>query len=247
MLNQETVRILRELKLGAMAEDIQRQIDDPNMRELSFEERIGLLADGEYARRKNNKITNLIKRAHFEDKGACLEDIKYFPDRKIDRHQIASFSTGNYIEEKRNIIILGATGAGKSFLAQALGLAACRQGKKVRYIRLPELLVDLSISRGEGTYQKMIQDYRKYDLLILDEWLFHPLSDHQAADLLEIVQGRYQKGSIIFCSQIATGGWREKLGAANVAEAIVDRVVHNSYKINLAGEESMRKRTGIIE
>ncbi|MCL1950586.1 MAG: IS21-like element helper ATPase IstB [Turicibacter sp.] len=224
---------------------MQRQQDDPLVRGLSFEDRFGLLIDAEYARRQNNKIANLIRKAHFQDKGACLEDIKYFPDRNLNKTEIASLSSGVYLEEKRNIIILGATGAGKSFLAQGLGLSACRKGKKVRYIRLPELLVDFSIARGEGTYQKLMSEYKKYDLIILDEWLFHPLSDNEATDLLEIIQARYQNGSIIFCSQIATGGWVDKLGAVNVAEAIIDRILHNSYEIRIEGQESMRKRTGI--
>jgi DNA replication protein DnaC len=152
MLDQMTVKKLHEMKLGAMAEAFHNQTQDQALAGLSFEERFGLIVDIEWAKRKNNRLTRLIRNASFSDNNACIENMEYTADRKLDKTQITTLATCNYIQERHNIIILGAAGAGKSYLGCAFGVAACRNFFGVKYIRLPELLNDLAVARGEDTY-----------------------------------------------------------------------------------------------
>jgi DNA replication protein DnaC len=166
-------------------------------------------------------------------------------DRKLDKTQITTLATCNYIQEKHNIIILGAAGAGKSYLGCAFGIAACRNFLTVKYIRLPELLNDLAVARGEGTYKQLIKENKKISLLILDEWLLIPLSSMEARDLLEIVEARHKRTSTIFISQFTPAGWHGKIGEETLADAILDRIVHDSYTIFIEGKDSMRKKKGI--
>lgn len=245
MLDQMTITKLNELKLSTMAEAFRQQSQDPAYAGLTFEERFGLMVDLEWSKRKNNRLFRLIRQAGFSDTKACIEDIEYTADRKLDKAQITSLATCNYIQEKHNIIVLGAAGAGKSYLGCAFGVAACRNFIAVRYIRLPELLNDLAVARGEGTYKQMIKEYKKISLLLLDEWLLSPLSAMEARDLLEIVEARHKRASTIFISQFAPAGWHSKIGEDTLADAILDRIVHDSYTIFIEGKDSMRKKKGI--
>jgi DNA replication protein DnaC len=245
MLDQMTVNKLHEMKLSAMAEAFRNQTQDQALSGLSFEERFGLIVDIEWAKRKNNRLTRLIRKAGFSENSACIENIEYTADRKLDKSQIATLATCNYIQERHNIIILGAAGAGKSYLGCAFGVAACRNFYEVKYIRLPELLTDLAVARGEGTYKKIIKEYKRLSLVILDEWLLMPLSSIEARDLLEIVEARHKRASTIFISQFAPAGWHAKIGEDTLADAILDRIVHDSYNIFIEGKDSMRKKKGI--
>jgi DNA replication protein DnaC len=155
-------------------------------------------------------------------------------------------AAGAYIQDKLNIIIMGASGAGKTYLACAFGIAACRNFYPVKYVRLPELLNELAVARGEGIYKRVMKTYKKIPLLILDEWLLVSLKESEARDLLEIVEARHQIGSTIFCSQFAPAGWHGKIGESTLADAILDRIVHSSYTITIEGMDSMRKRKGLI-
>ncbi len=247
MINSTTINKLHDLRLSAMADALKQQLLDEKYRELSFEERVGIIVDVEWARRRSNKLLRLIKRAGFRYPQACIEDIEYHADRKLDKAQILRLSGCAYIQEKRNIIIMGASGNGKSYIACAFGMSACRNYYTVKYIRLPDLLDELAVARGEGVYQKVMKNYKKVSLLILDEWLLTPLSDTQAMDLLEIVEARHQNASTIFCTQFAPRGWHEKIGEDTLADAILDRIVHDSYTILIDGKVSMRERNGIKE
>jgi len=245
MVNEATISKLHDLKLSAMAQAFRQQMQESAMNSLAFSDRFGLLVDYEWDTRKNNRLKRLIYRADFPFSGACMEDIEYRNDRKLNKEQLLELSTCSFITEKHNIIILGATGAGKTYLGCALGLAACRHFFSVKYIRLPDLFDELSIAKGEGSFRKIMQGYKKIDLLILDEWLLSPLSDFESRDLLELVESRYSRLSTIFLSQFDVSGWHSKISDAPLSEAILDRIVHNSFTITIGGDESMRKRKGI--
>ena len=244
MLTENTITKLQEMRLSVMAGAFKKQLQDPNMAELSFEDRFSLLVDKEWAARKNNHLKRLIKNARFAE-NACTEDIAYSDGRKLDKAQISRLASCNYIFEHHNLMLLGATGSGKTYIACALGMAAVRQFLTVRYIRLPELLTELAIARSTGTFSKIIEQYKKPALLILDEWLLYQLKESEARDVLEIAEARYKKGSIIFCSQFDVPGWRDKIGSPIIADAICDRIVHDSYRIVVECEESMRKVFGV--
>ena len=204
MLSNETVRKLQEMRLGVMANALKDQMADPQFQNMAFEDRLGLLVDAEWNARKNNHLQKLIRQAAFSDPGACLENVEYLPCRNLKREELLRFGTCGYIQEHHNIILLGATGSGKTYLACALGMAAVRQFLTVKYIRLPDLLVELSIARANGTYRDYMKKLRKEKLLILDEWLLYPLKEAEARDVLELVEARNKVASTIFCSQYDT-------------------------------------------
>lgn len=241
MLNNTTFDKLRYMKLYGIAEAFREQLEDDAMKGLSFEERFGLIVDTEYMKRRNALLQRLLTSASFKIGGACMENIEYHADRKLDRDLLTRLSACSYITECRDVIIMGATGVGKTYLGCALGNAACRKFLKVKYIRLPDLLVDLSIARGDGTFRRVMNQYRKYHLLVLDEWLLVPPDSNSALNLLEIVESRHENASTIFISQCAPGGWHSMLGEGRVADAVMDRILHNSYEIVVAGD-SMRSR-----
>jgi len=246
-MNAVTVNRLHEMKLSSMAEFVRQQAETPGIDEMSFEERFGMLVDAEWGRRRSKQLNGLIKNANLSAPHAALENIEYHADRQLDKALITRLGTCNYIAEKRNILILGATGAGKSYLSCAFGVAACRNFYTVKYIRLPELLNDMALAHCNGTYQMLMKQYKKVSLLILDEWLLTPLSQNEARDLLEIIEARHTQSSTIFSSQYAPEGWYSKIGEEALADAILDRIVHNSYTITISGMDSMRKRKGITE
>jgi DNA replication protein DnaC len=246
MLNENTLSKLSEMKLGVMAQTFRAQMNDNNINELSFGDRFGLIVDAEWIARKNNRMTRLIRNASYEMPNACVEDIEYHADRKLNKDLISRLATCHYISERSNIIIMGATGNGKTYLANAFGMTASRNFYTVKYIRLPELLGELAIARGEGRYSKIMKLYKQVQLLIIDEWLLFPLSTNDTVEVLEIVNARHKRASTIFCTQLAPDGWHEKIGESAVADAICDRIVYDSYTSVIHGD-GMRKRKGIKE
>jgi DNA replication protein DnaC len=245
MLANTTAEKLREMKLTTMAARLQAQERDDSLCALSFEDRLGLLVDEEYNARKSNRLKRLMRLAGFAYPGACLEDVEYRADRGLDKALITRLGSGGYIGDHRHIVLLGAAGSGKSYLACAFGAAACRDFRTVKYVRLPELMAEFAVARVEGTYRKMLKSLGKIELLILDEWLLYPLQENESRDLLELMERRYQKASTILCSQFDVGGWCGKLGPGTLAEAIIDRIIHDAYTIKIAGDDSMRKHKGI--
>ncbi len=233
-VGNNTVSKLREMKLGIMASAFKHQLGNNDFHEMSFEERVGLMVDAEWTSRQNNRLTRLIRNAGFSIPEASLEDIEYHPDRELDKNLITRLGTCNFVDEHHNVIIMGATGGRKTYLANAFGVAAARKLYSVRYIRLPDLLGELAIARAEGTYRKVMKGFKQVKLLILDEWLLYPLKDVEAREVLELAEARYKRASTIFCSQFDIGGWRQKIGEPTLADAICDRVVHDSYRIVIA-------------
>jgi DNA replication protein DnaC len=246
MLSENTASKLREMKLGVMSKSYKEQLSNASINDMPFEERFGLIVDAEWAARKSNRLIRLIKNAGYDFPGAYVEDIEYHTDRKLDKALIERLASCNYVRECHNVIIMGATGNGKTYISNALGMAANRQFLNVKFIRLPELLGELAVARAEGRYTKAVKVYKQVKLLIIDEWLLFPVSDADAKDILDIINARHKRASTIFCTQFATEGWHDKFNDPVVADAICDRIVHDSYKILIHGD-GMRKRKGIKE
>ena len=235
MRNNSTIESLKAMRFSAMAAELERQMGDPSAySQMGFEERLSLLVDAEWNCRQNNKLLRCIREARFATPGAVIEDVEYHEDRHLDKAQILRFASCTFIEENHHIIFKGASGSGKTFLACALGNAACRRLKSVRYIRLPELLEELALAQAAGELKKTIKTYQNYDLLILDEWLIRCLTPQESYSLLEVIEARCNKGAMIFCTQYEPGDWYERLHPNSdersaIAEAILDRILHNSY------------------
>lgn len=240
MLTHPTLEKLRSLKLSGMVKALEEQAGIPDLKELSFEERLGLLVDREVTVRRNRKLQTLLKKAKLR-LNASIEDIDYRHPRDLDKSLVLSLASCQWVEEHNNILIIGPTGVGKSYLACALAQKACREGYRTLYFRLPRLLQELAMARGDGRYGKMLINLAKNDLLVIDDWGLTPLDDHGRRDILEILEDRHNIRSTIFTSQLPLNNWHEIIGDPTLADAILDRLVHNAYKINLKGE-SMRKR-----
>jgi len=223
-----------------MYQALVEQLQMPDIAALTFEERLGLLVDRESTERENRRLTTRLRQAKLRQT-ACIEDIDYRHPRGLDKSLMARLATCQWVRERHNVLITGPTGIGKTWLGCALGHKACREGLTVLYLRLPRFLPELPIAKGDGRYGKLLTTLAKTDVLILDDWGLAPFSDENRRDLLEIVEDRHERRATIITSQLPVEHWHDALGDPTLADAILDRLVHNAYKIALHGE-SMRKR-----
>ena len=240
MLKHPTLDKLHALKLTGMAAALADQSATPDITDLSFEERLGLLVDREMTERDNRRMTSRLRRAKLRH-NAILEDLDYRYSRGLDKGLVQSLAGCQWVKEHLNVLITGPTGVGKTWLACALAHKACREGYTAQYVRLTRLLRELTIAKGDGQYSKLLTNLAKVDVLILDDWGLMKLSAENRRDLLEVLEDRHGRRSTIATSQLPIEEWHGVIGDATLADAILDRLVHNAYKINLRGE-SMRKR-----
>ena len=240
MLNNQTVQTLRSLKLTGMAEGLEQQQTQPSTHEeLGFDERLALLVDREATYRNNNKVTRLLKAAKLKLQ-AYPEDIDYRHPRGLQKSQFADLLSSHWINQHHNVLLTGPTGCGKTYLGCVLATQACRHGFSVRYFRTSRLLEALNIAHGDGRFAKLITQLAKTDLLILDDWGLEKMTLSQRNDLLEIMEDRHGLKSTLITSQLPIIQWHKAIGDATLADAILDRLLHNSHKLTLKGE-SMRK------
>lgn len=240
MLTHPTLEKLHELKLTGMESAYREQRDNPDCDALTFDERLGLLVDREYTERHNRRLKTRLRKAKLR-LSATIEDIDYRHPRGLDKPLTLALAGGDWIRQHQNVLLTGPTGVGKTYLACALGHKACRDGFTVQYHRAPRLFQDLALAKGDGRYPKMLTALARLDVLILDDWATALLTDEQRRDLLEIMEDRYDRRATLIAAQLPIKHWHEYIGDPTLADAILDRLIHNAHKITLKGE-SMRKK-----
>ncbi|MEW6737960.1 MAG: IS21-like element helper ATPase IstB [Acidobacteriota bacterium] len=239
MLQQQTLQLLRKLKLTGMAEALQQQLAQPPTQELSFEERFALLVDMEVTHRDNRRLNRLLSQARLKQQ-ACLEDVNWTPRRGLDRSQMVALASCDWIRAHQNLCLVGPTGAAKSYLACMFGHHACRQGLSVQYVRAPRLFEELKLAHADGSLKNRRQQLAKVDLLVIDDWGIDQLGRMERQDLFEIMEDRYTLHLTLIASQLPIEHWHQYINDAMIADAVLDRILHNAHKIFLKGE-SLRK------
>lgn len=240
MLTHPIFEKLQQLRFYGMLKALEEQMQMPDIKKLEFEERFGLLLDREMTERENRRLKTRLRKAKLRQ-NACVEDVDFRHPRKLDKTLFMNLADGRWLKEHNNVLLIGPTGVGKTYLACALAQKACRQGYSALYFRLPRLLHDLSIAKADGRYDKMLTAIGRIDLLVLDDWGLRKLVKEQRHDLLEILEDRHGRRSTLVTSQLPVKHWHENVADPTLADAILDRLVHNAYKLLLSGE-SMRKK-----
>lgn len=242
MLTQPTIEKLNSMKLTAMAKAFADQMQCPDITQLAFEERFGLIVDHQMTYLENRRMQNRLKKAKLR-LPASLEDLDFKQGRGLDRATVMSLALNQWVKSHHNILVTGPTGAGKSYLACALAQKACRDGYVTLYQRVPRLLQEIAVSRLDGRYAKLIGSITKCEVLVLDDLLISPLTREEQRELLEIVEERYDRKATIVTSQLPVNAWHDAMQDPTLADAILDRLVHNAYKLELKGESMRRKRS----
>jgi DNA replication protein DnaC len=247
MLLEQTHTKLVEMKLYGMASSIKERLERVDHQSLSKEEFVGFLVDDEWLYRENRKLTARLKVAKFKQREAAIENIDYRTPRGLRKTQVLELAQNRWITAHQSTLITGPSGAGKSYLAQALGLNACRSGFTVQYVRLPTLLAQFVQARAQGTYDRLLKRLSKIALLVVDDFGLAVLKEVEKQDLLEAIEERYGVGATLVTSQLPIGDWHEYLGGGRLADAILDRLVHNAHRIELSSKESMRKERAALK
>jgi DNA replication protein DnaC len=239
MLNEQTIEKLYSMKLNGMADGFREQLPQANVRELSFEDRFALLVDRQWTWKEDRRMQRLLRAAKLKI-NACIEDIDYKTPRGMDKSVILRLASCDWIRNAQNIIITGPTGAGKTYLACALANRACRMGSSSFYIRIPRLFQELAIAKADGTYPRIMHRLAKAKVLVIDDLGLAPMTAPERRDLLEVIEDRHGLSSTIVATQLPLESWHDTIGDPTIADAILDRLIHNAHKINLKGD-SMRK------
>ena len=242
MISQTLMDKLLQLRLPAFRDGLREQISNPQYAELSFEDRLLLLVDLECNRRLDSRTKRRLKLAEFPMR-ATVEDLDFSPERGLERHLVLELAQCNWVDNALNILVLGATGTGKSYLACALGVAACRSGYSVRYLHTARFLHTLTHARQDGSYLNLLRSLSRTEVLILDDWMRDPIQLSSAQDLLEVFDDRFGKSATIIISQVPVSDWHARFPDPTLADAILDRTIHNAYKLTLLGD-SQRKLRG---
>lgn len=241
MLTHPTLERLRTLRLHGMADAYAQQRGQPELDHLSFDERLAFLVDRESSDRDSRRLTNRLQKARLRQQ-ATVADLDYSAARGLDKSVIRALAQGRWVRDHQNVLIVGATGTGKTYLACALAHGACLAGHTVRYHRLSRLLAELLLARADGTYPKRILDLSRADVLVLDDFGLTPIADAARTELFEILEDRHGQRSTVLTSQLPVAAWHEAVGEATVADAILDRLVHNAHRIELKGDSLRRRR-----
>ena len=234
MLTQQTLDKLNAMKLTGLAEAFEQQLGSAEPARLNFEDRFGLLVDAEWTAREQRKLTRRLRSAKLRH-AASLEDVDFKHPRHLDRQQVLSLGSGSWIHSRHNLVIIGPTGIGKSYLSCAFVERACRRGYSATYVRLPRLLHELAVARGDGSYTRLLSRLSRLDLLAIDDWLLAPLRDSERRDLIEVIEDRSERASTLIASQVPVKDWHAGIGDPNQADAICDRLLHNAHRIDLKG------------
>ena len=242
MLLQQTIDRMHELRLTGMAQALEEQRGQPDLHDLTFEDRLALLLEREATARSDRRLTRLLQLAKLR-LPASVEELDFKTPRGLDRSVMLRLAGCDWIRQHQVALIIGATGTGKTFIACALGHSACRQGLRVRYVRLPRLLHDLALAQADGSYGKLLTALERTELLILDDWGLAPLGDRERRDVLEVIEDRYGRRATLVASQLPVEHWHELIGDPTFGDAILDRLVHGAHRITLKGRSMRRKET----
>jgi DNA replication protein DnaC len=242
MLNQPTIEKLHAMKLHGMADAFHAQLETTDMSQLAFEERFALLVDRQWLWKENRALARRLRSAHLKERGV-LEDIDYHHPRGLDRKLMRTLAGSEWVRQSQNVLLIGPTGIGKSWLGCALAQKACRDGFSVLHRRTAELFRDLEVAHADGSIGRVLLKISRIDVLVLDDFAMAPMKDVERRDFLEICDDRYQNRSMILTSQMPITHWHEQIGDPTIADSILDRVVHHAHRIELDGE-SMRKNRG---
>jgi DNA replication protein DnaC len=243
MLMEPTMEKMKALKLEAMIAAWVSQMKDPDTAKLSFDERLGLLIEAEWIHRENKRLERCLKEAKLKISNACIEGIEYSAKRELEKAVMRQLATCRWVHEHSNVVVTGATGTGKTYVACALAQQACRKGYRAVYRRATRLFDELTLARADGTYARMLGRFARVDVLVIDDWGIAPAKDQERRDLLEILEDRYGSRSTIMTSQLPPEVWHDNIGDPTIADAVCDRVLHNAYRIVLKGP-SRRKPDG---
>ena len=238
---EETLTKLHELRLTSMALAVRELMDAAPGHQLSFEEKLGIVVDREWTERDNRRLTRRLKEAKLATR-ASMDNVLCDPERGVDKASIRQLATCGWVKAKHNVIIVGKTGVGKSYVGSALADAACRTGYRALFVRVPRLLEELALARAAGEYSSLLGKLSRIDVLVLDDFLLNPMNDVERRDLLEVIEDRYDKTSTVITSQVPTKTWHEALLDPTMADAICDRLVHNAHVLKLGGQSIRRKK-----